>query len=98
MATQQVHTLRQVMAAANVSSTTLDNWRSGTPTKKALPTVKVGHFVYIPAGELKEWAKTHGIKLDRTKLGKSQPLPEPVAKPAKDTKPARKSAKKRTTH
>ena len=90
---QQVVTIRQVVSAAGVSTTTLDNWRRGTPTKTALPTIKHGHFVYVPVAGLKAWAKAHSVKLDVKQL---VPTKLPEAKPA-TTAAAKAPAKKSTT-
>ena len=63
MSTTKTLTTPQLMQAFGVSHVTLLNWRKGTPTKAPLPTVEGVQGVQFSPSAVKDWAKTHGLKM-----------------------------------
>lgn len=72
---------RQLMEAFGVGHMTIYNWRHGTPTKEELPFHQDGRNVSFKIGEVKAWARKHGVSFakDPSKIGdavKSKPGPK----------------------
>lgn len=63
MATAKSLTIKQAQEAFGIAHMTLHNWRQGTATKEALPaTTGENGRVSIRLGDLKTWAKRHGVE------------------------------------
>lgn len=89
-------TLGQVLKATGVSTTTMDHWRRGTPTKSALPVIKQGHNVFVDRDVLTAWASEHGVKLVKSEIKSLTKLAAPApdkstSVPVKSSKPVAKT-------
>ena len=75
-------TINELARAFGVSTMTLYLWRRGTPTKDAMPhhTEQVGgsNRVTFRRGEVRAWARKHGLALDFDRKEPARPAPGPV--------------------
>ena len=79
-------TTKDLIAAFDVTSMTIANWRQGSATKSALPCHKAGRAVTFAPGKVKQWAKQNGVPIlaPESLLGaaeRSRPGPKPQSKP-----------------
>ncbi len=83
--------INELARAFGVSTMTLYLWRQGTPTKDPLPHLAepVGNSnrITFKRGEVKTWAKKHGLELDFDRKEPTKSAPGPVKKiPKRDSR------------